>query len=197
MLFSTCCVQNEWAVCRVFNKDLLAKNAPQAAPAAGGLEISDPLAFADDYDFLLDITAGLPPLMDSPFGGDDDFTGASSSTSGTALLPEQQDMGYYQVKTEQPAPPPQEIQSPLYFSYPATASGNPGGAGYSLYLAAGNQQGAIRTHSRPQAPSSSALLGAETEMLPSLTPSSRQPSFLDLEELSSDPLLDYSNMWKF
>jgi hypothetical protein len=186
----------------VFNKDLLAKNAPQAAPAAGGLEAIDPLAFPDDYDFLLDTTAGLPPLMDSPFGADDDFTGASSSTSGAAAPPEQEGMGYYEIKTEQPAPPPQEMQSPLYFSYPATASGNPGGAaGYSQYLAAGNQQGAIRTHCRPQAPSSSALLGpllgAEAYHMPSLTPSSRQPSFLDLEELSSDPLHDYYNMWKF
>jgi hypothetical protein len=184
----------------VFNKDLLAKNAPQAAPAAGGLEAIDPLAFPDDYDFLLD-TAGLPPLMDSPFGADDDFTGASSSTSGAAAPPEREGMGYYEVKTEQPAPPPQEMQSSLYFSYPATASRNPGGAGYSQYQVAGNQQDAIRTHCRPQAPSSAALLGpllgGEMDQMPSLTASSRQPSFLDLEELSSDPLHDYYNMWKF
>ncbi|KAM0833442.1 hypothetical protein ACQ4PT_064259 [Festuca glaucescens] len=188
--------KDEWAVCRVFNKDLAAKNAPQPA---GGLERTDSLAFIED--FLA--TADLPPLVDSPYGAvEDDFAGASSSTSGAAAPPEP-DMGFYhQVKTEQPppAPPqPQQTQGPYYFSMPAAPTGIPsggGGAGYSQYQGAGSQQDAIRRHCRPQGPSSSALLGAETEM-PPLMPPSRQPSFLDLDDLSSDPLMDYTNMWKY
>ncbi|CAM0907615.1 unnamed protein product [Alopecurus aequalis] len=183
MLLSTCCcVQDEWAVCRVFNKDLAAKNAPQAAPGAGGMERSDSLAFLED---LLD-SVELPPLMDSPFDAtDDDFTRASTSTSGAAV-PQEPDMGYM-VKREQPAQP-QQMQSPYYFSYPATASGNPSGAGYSEYQTTGNQQDAIRRHCKPEAPLSP-LLGSETEM-PWLMPSSRQSSYLDLDDLCSEPLID-------
>ncbi|KAM0834424.1 hypothetical protein ACQ4PT_063584 [Festuca glaucescens] len=195
--------KDEWAVCRVFNKDLAAKNAPQPAhAAAGSLERTDSFAFLDD--FLA--SADLPALVDSPYGAvEDDFAGASSSTSG-AVAPAEPNTGFYdQVKTEQPAPPqpqPQQTQGPYYFSMPAAPTGIPSGvcAGYSQYQAAGNQQDAIRRHCRPQAPSSSAmlgpLLGAEAEM-PSLMPPSRQPSFLDLDDLSSDPLMDYTNMWKY
>uniref|UniRef100_A0ACD5YBS2 Uncharacterized protein n=1 Tax=Avena sativa TaxID=4498 RepID=A0ACD5YBS2_AVESA len=194
--------KDEWAVCRVFNKDLLAKNAPQAvAPApGGGMERIDSLSFLDDL--LLD-TAGMPALMDSPFGAtDDDLNGASTSTSGAAVPLEQEHMGYHMVKTEQPAAPPQETQSPYYFSMPAATSGARGGAGYAqqYHQAAGNnQQDAIRRHCRPDAPSSSTLLlGGETDMPSLLLPSSRQSSsYLDLEELCSEPLMDYSNMWKF
>ncbi|CAM0907614.1 unnamed protein product [Alopecurus aequalis] len=174
--------KDEWAVCRVFNKDLAAKNAPQAAPGAGGMERSDSLAFLED---LLD-SVELPPLMDSPFDAtDDDFTRASTSTSGAAV-PQEPDMGYM-VKREQPAQP-QQMQSPYYFSYPATASGNPSGAGYSEYQTTGNQQDAIRRHCKPEAPLSP-LLGSETEM-PWLMPSSRQSSYLDLDDLCSEPLID-------
>jgi hypothetical protein len=119
-------------------------------------------------------------------------------------------MGFYhEVKTEQPAQPqpqpqPQQTQGPYYFSMPAAPTGIPSGvrAGYSQYhQGEGSQQDAIRRHCRPQAPSSSALLGpllgaAEAEM-PSLMPPTRQPSFLDLDDLSSDPLMDYTNMWKY
>ncbi|VAH42052.1 unnamed protein product [Triticum turgidum subsp. durum] len=72
--------KDDWAVCRVFNKDLAARNAPQMAPAAdGGME--DPLAFLDDLLIDTDLfdDADLPMLMDSPSGADD-FAGASSST---------------------------------------------------------------------------------------------------------------------
>jgi len=84
----------------------------------------------------------------------------------------------------------------------AATSGARGGAGYAqqYHQAAGNnQQDAIRRHCRPDAPSSSTLLlGGETDMPSLLLPSSRQSSsYLDLEELCSEPLMDYSNMWKF
>nr|CAA09372.1 GRAB2 protein [Triticum sp.] len=190
--------KDDWAVCRVFNKDLAARNAPQMAPAAdGGME--DPLAFLDDLLIDTDLfdDADLPMLMDSPSGADD-FAGASSSTC-SAALPLEPD-------AELPVLHPQQQQSPNYFFMPATANGNLGGAEYSPYQAMGDQQAAIRRYCKPKAEvaSSSALLspslgldtaalaGAETSFL---MPSSR--SYLDLEELfRGEPLMDYSNMWK-
>uniref|UniRef100_A0A453AN49 NAC domain-containing protein n=1 Tax=Aegilops tauschii subsp. strangulata TaxID=200361 RepID=A0A453AN49_AEGTS len=138
--------KDDWAVCRVINKDLAARNALQMAPAAGG-GMEDPLAFLHDLlnnDDLLNNAdlldnaglldnADLPMLMDSPSGADD-FAGASSSTSSQML-------------------------SPDYFM-PATANGYLGGDGYSPYQAMGDQQAAIRRYCRPKAEvaSSSALL---------------------------------------
>uniref|UniRef100_M8CBU7 Protein CUP-SHAPED COTYLEDON 3 n=1 Tax=Aegilops tauschii TaxID=37682 RepID=M8CBU7_AEGTA len=89
--------KDDWAVCRVINKDLAARNALQMAPAAGG-GMEDPLAFLDDVlnnDDLLNNAelldnaglldnADLPMLMDSPSGADD-FAGASTSPSSAAL----------------------------------------------------------------------------------------------------------------
>ncbi|KAF7013989.1 hypothetical protein CFC21_028025 [Triticum aestivum] len=192
--------KNDWAVCRVFDKDLAAKNAPpQTAPAAVGV-MEDPYAFLDVDDFLnnpdLLNNADLPMLMDSPSGADD-FAGASSSTS-SAAVPFEPDMEHLSIKTEPPVPQ-QQMQSPNYFYMPAaTPNGNHGGAGYSPYQAMGDQQTAIRRHCKPEAASSSALLspslgfdagalaGADTSSF--LMPSSR--SYLDLE------VMDYSNMWK-
>ncbi|KAE8777329.1 GRAB2 protein [Hordeum vulgare] len=70
--------KDDWAVCRLFNKDSAANNAPQMAPAAdGGMEEEDPFAFLDEIfnsDDLLN-NADLPILMDSPSGAVD-FAGA-------------------------------------------------------------------------------------------------------------------------
>ncbi|XP_048560433.1 NAC domain-containing protein 92-like [Triticum urartu] len=198
--------KDDWAVCRVFNKDSAAKNAPpQMAPAADGA-MEDPLAFLDDLLIDTDLfdDADLPMLMDSPSGADD-FAGASSSTS-SAALPLEPDAEHLTIKTELPVLHPQQQQSPNYFFIPATANGNLGGAGYSPYQAMGDQQAAIRRYSKPKAEvaSSSALLspslGLDTRALAGadtsfLMPSSR--SYLDLEELfRGEALMDYSDMWK-
>ncbi|XP_048560435.1 NAC domain-containing protein 92-like [Triticum urartu] len=193
--------KDDWAVCRVFNKDSAAKNAPQMAPAAGGA-MEDPLAFLDDL--LIDTNlnlfddADLPMLMDSPSGADD-FAGASSSTS-SAALPLEPDAEHLTIKMEPPPPQQQQMQSPDYFM-PATANGNLGGAGYSTYQAVVDQQAAIRMYCKPKAEVASssalgldmgALAGADTSFL---MPSSR--SCLDLEELfRGEALMDYSDMWK-
>ncbi|WVZ67112.1 hypothetical protein U9M48_016239 [Paspalum notatum var. saurae] len=104
--------KEEWAVCRVFNKDLAAKAGHQimappaaAAAAAAGLERSDSLAFFDLDDLMVDNAADLPPLMDAPLAAD-------------VSVPQQQ------VKTEQQNQPPQPVaQDPTsYFSLPATNS---------------------------------------------------------------------------
>ncbi|XBI88999.1 hypothetical protein VPH35_026887 [Triticum aestivum] len=103
--------KDDWAVCRLFNKDL-AVNAPQMAPAAdGGTEEKDPFAFLDELlnsDDLLN-NADPPMLMDS-LSGAIDFAGASSSTS-SAALPIELDMEHLTSKTEPPAP---QQQSPNY-----------------------------------------------------------------------------------
>ncbi|CAM0907589.1 unnamed protein product [Alopecurus aequalis] len=177
--------KDEWAVCRVINKDLVAKNAPQAAPGAGGMERTESLDFLLG---MLDNNPELPALVDSPIGSAaDDFTGASTSTSAAP----EPDMGFYQVKTEQPAPQPQLMESNYYFSLPATTnSARGGGDWYSQYQGTGNQQDAIRSHCKAEGPSSSTLLGAETEM-----PSLMQPSsYLELDDL---PITDYSTAWNF
>ncbi|KAI4967544.1 hypothetical protein ZWY2020_025227, partial [Hordeum vulgare] len=195
--------KNDWAVCRVFDKDLAAKNAPQVPPppaAAGAME--DPYAFLDDFLNNPD----LPMLMDSPSGADD-FAGASSSTTSTAL-PFDLDTEHLTIKTEPPVPQ-QQMQSPNYFFMPATtANGNHGVAGYSPYQGAMgvDQQTAIRRHCKPEVASSSALLspslgffdtgalaGAADTSFP-MMPSSR--SYVDLEELCrGEPPMDFSNMW--
>ncbi|KAM3392235.1 hypothetical protein ACQJBY_013393 [Aegilops geniculata] len=192
--------KDDWAVCRVFNKDLAAKNAPQIAPAAGG-GMEDPLAFLDDLLIDTDLLddEDLPMLMDSPSLADD-FAGASSATS-SAALPLEEDRDHLTIKME----PPQQMQSPNYFM-PATANGNLGGVGYSPYQAMGDQQAAIRMYCKPKTEVASssaslspslgldtgALAGADTSFLMA---SSR--SYLDLEELfRGEPLMDYSNMWK-
>nr|BAJ97728.1 predicted protein [Hordeum vulgare subsp. vulgare] len=211
--------KDDWAVCRVFNKDMAAaKNAPaQMAPVANGA-MEDPLAFLDvdgfvNYDELLNNAgllddADLPMLMDSPSAsGADDFAGASSSTTSTAL-PFDLDTEHLTIKTEPPVPQ-QQMQSPNYFFMPATtANGNHGGAGYSPYQGAMgvDQQTAIRRHCKPEVASSSALLspslgffdtcalaGAADTSFP-MMPSSR--SYVDLEELCrGEPPMDFSNMW--
>ncbi|XP_048560434.1 NAC domain-containing protein 46-like [Triticum urartu] len=110
--------KDDWAVCRLFNKELAAQNAPQMAPAADAdMEEEDPFAFLDELlnsDDLLN-NAGLlgnadpPMLMDYPSGAID-FAGASSSTS-SAALPVELDMEHRTRKTEPPAP---QQQSPNY-----------------------------------------------------------------------------------
>nr|CAB3459008.1 unnamed protein product [Digitaria exilis] len=99
--------KDEWAVCRVFNKDLAAKAAAQMAPLPAGVE--PPNSFLDDLPLDDILGDEPPPLMDyPPFSVDDllDFKGESSSSGG----------GGYQVKAE---------QEPRYFSLPAAS--NPGG----------------------------------------------------------------------
>jgi len=90
--------KDEWAVCRVFNKDYLAAKPAQMAP--------EPTSIPLDLDDIF----GVPPLEDSEYAVDDlllDFKGAAA--------------GMGQVKAEQ-----QQGQGPSYFSLPAAT--NPHGA---------------------------------------------------------------------
>ncbi|OEL23749.1 NAC domain-containing protein 100 [Dichanthelium oligosanthes] len=165
--------KDEWAVCRVFNKDLAAK-AGQMAPAAG-MEPTNSVDFVDDI-----FGAELPPLMDSPYAVDDllDFKGPAggSSSGGAAGM----GSGGYQVKAEQQSQqPPQDAN---YFSLPA-ASG---------YPHQGAEQ-AIRAHCKAE--EGPALLGPSRGETALGDMSSRPYS--ELDDLLLDDFMDYSNMWKF
>jgi hypothetical protein len=128
LLFSTCCVQDEWAVCRVFNKDLAAKpgqaTPSSSSPAGAGMEErSSSLTLLEE---LLD----LPDLTD--------FSGAAAGTSSS---------GYHQViKTENP-PPVQAQDQYSYFSLPVPTTNIPQGA---------DHLSAIRRHGKAEASTSSA-----------------------------------------
>ncbi|TVU37192.1 hypothetical protein EJB05_10495, partial [Eragrostis curvula] len=175
--------KDEWAVCRVFNKDLAAKPAGSSMMERGGN--SQPAFPIDDFD-LSDLP---PPLVDSPF--DDDFkgtaigAGGSYNTSGGGM----NTGGYQQViKTEQqPAaaqqnPPMPPLPQELFFPMPAANNF----AGYPQPQAGGmNQQSAIRTHCPANAPA---------------PPRQQQPLFppeLDAGGLFQFPDVfpDYSTMW--
>ncbi|XP_062187848.1 NAC domain-containing protein 92-like [Phragmites australis] len=163
--------KDEWAVCRVFNKDLAAKTG-QMAPAAG-MERSNSLVFLDDFLGAAD----LPPLMDSPFAVDDliDFECAAAGTSNSGAAASMSSSSGYQVKAEQQNQP-QLLQDPYYFSLPA------GG-----YLHQAGDQ-AIRRHCKAEAP---ALLSPSRDEGADMV--SRQ-LYPELDDLT---VTDYSNMWKF
>ncbi|XP_066395544.1 NAC domain-containing protein 87-like [Miscanthus floridulus] len=177
--------KDEWAVCKVFNKDLAAK-AGQMAPlhaVGGGMERSDSLAFLDDLVFD---NADLPPLIDSPYaeaGLIVDFNkvaggGASSSLFAAAGT---SDSGGYQVVKAEPQP-----------QLPA-ASNNPVGGGlysYSYQQQAGEPQQAIRRHCKAEAPAT--LLTS-----PSRGGEAGADMFHVDDLLQLDGFTDYSNMWMF
>ncbi|GJN33452.1 hypothetical protein PR202_gb22054 [Eleusine coracana subsp. coracana] len=178
--------KDEWAVCRVFNKDLMAKQpAPSPSPVGPVMVRSDSIAFLEEF---LNIT-DLPPLTDSPPFADDaliDLKGPSSSGSGAISAAGMPSSSYQVIKTEQqqnPTPPPltmtqqQQVPNYTYFTMPAT-SNNPHQAG------AGDND-----HQLPAA--------AIRRHCPDMA-SSRPAPFPELEDLYPDgfPFTDYSNMWK-
>ncbi|PAN15486.1 hypothetical protein PAHAL_2G491600 [Panicum hallii] len=162
--------KDEWAVCRVFNKDLAAKPG-QMAPAAGP-EPTIPLDFDDIF--------GVPPLEDSEYAFEDllDFkAGAGNSSSSDAAG---MGGGGYQVKAEQQNQQALQ-QGPIYFSLPAAS--NPGGYPH------GAAEQAIRAHCRPEAPAlPSPAFAGDLSSRP-------YPEVDDL--LLDDGFIDYSNMLKF
>jgi hypothetical protein len=167
LLFSTCCVQDEWAVCRVFNKDLAAKpgqpTPSSSSPAGAGMEESS------SSRALLEELLDLPDLRDCNGG-------AAAGTSS----------GYHQVKMEN-APPPLQVQDQYsYFSLPVPAATN------SIPQGADHHLSAIRRHCKAEASTSaSADMGmGSSSKLPPLYPEL-------FDDLCPDGFTDYSNMWKF
>uniref|UniRef100_A0A0D9X311 NAC domain-containing protein n=1 Tax=Leersia perrieri TaxID=77586 RepID=A0A0D9X311_9ORYZ len=171
--------KEEWAVCRVFNKDLAAKN-PQMATAAvlvdgagdGAFPRNDSFSFLDD--FLHD--SDLPDLMDP-------FAAAAASTS-TPPPP---------VKTEphQQQPPP---GANSYFSFPAannhhisaSASASAGAGLISHQHAAAVADQAIRRFCKAEAAPAPASLAAGEDT---------SDPFGDLLYYQDSSIPDYSHIW--
>ncbi|CAM0151558.1 unnamed protein product [Urochloa decumbens] len=137
--------KDEWAVCRVINKDLAAKPGQMAPPAAA----MDPTNIFDD------IFGGEmpPPLIDySPFAVEDLLDFKEGAAAGGA----DGNSSYQQVKAEeaeqqenQQQQPPLQEQDPKYFSLPVAEQ-------------------AIRAHCRPQAPAGLPSRGEADSSYPEL-----------------------------
>ncbi|XP_062211120.1 NAC domain-containing protein 92-like [Phragmites australis] len=187
--------KEEWAVCKVFNKELAATTGPMAA-AGAELERVGSLGFISE---LLD-SAELPPLMDSSFGADldevIDFKGPAS-TSGHAAL----GTSYQQVKMEEHAPlqyhhnqQPPMFYSSQYFSLPAVNTSDLPTAirRYCKAEQVPGQTASVLIPSRETGLSTDPNAAGCAQISSAVTPSSHQ----FLQELD-DPVLNLANIWKY
>lgn len=191
-------MQDEWAVCKVFNKELAARTEPMAA-AGAELERIGSLGFISE---LLD-NAELPPLIEASFGGDVDeeidFKGvafASTSAPGTSYLPA--------VKMEEHAPlqyqqqQPQMFYTSPYFSLPAVNSGDltPAIRRYckAEQVASGQTTSVLSpSHETGLSTDPNAGAGGCAEISSAVTPSSSHQFLHELD----DPLLHVADIWKY
>ncbi|XP_015694971.2 NAC domain-containing protein 87-like [Oryza brachyantha] len=160
--------KDEWAVCRVFNKDLAAKNAQMAPPLD-----APPMPRSDSFDILRDFLddADLPALMDP-------FADAPTSTPPSTAY------GYHHaaaVKTE-----PQHPQPTTYFSLPATT-----GAGFLHQPSSADQ--AIRRFCKAEAAGTSA---AGADMSAVARQQCLDPVDDELLYYTDSAIPDYSHIWK-
>nr|CAB3496062.1 unnamed protein product [Digitaria exilis] len=192
---------DEWAVCKVFNKELAARTEPMAAAGGAELERIGSLAFLSE---LLD-NAELPPLIEASFGGDVDdvidFKGVASTSGHAAAAP---GTSYLPVKMEEHAPlqyhqqQPQMFYTGQYFSLPAVNSGDltPAIRRYcKAEQVASGQTTSVLSPSRETGLSTdpnAAAAGGCAEISSAVTPSSSHHQFL--HELD-DPLLHVADFW--
>ncbi|CAD6216623.1 unnamed protein product [Miscanthus lutarioriparius] len=165
--------KGEWAVCKVFNKDLAAK-AGQMAPlhaVGGGMERSDSLAFLDDLVFD---NADLPPLIDSP-----------SPAAGFQLLVRR---GGHERQRRVPSRQGRAAAAAAGGEQQPVWGG--GSYSYSYQQQAGEPQQTIRRHCKAEAPAT--LLTS-----PSRGGEAGADMFHVDDLLQLDGFTDYSNMWKF
>jgi hypothetical protein len=130
-------VQDEWAVCKVINKDLAGKAgqqqmAPPPHAVSVGMERSDSLAFLDDL--VLDNADDLPPLIDSTTLT---YAGSHFAAAGTTTTTNDDSGGYQQATKAEPQPP-----APSNSPY---------------------QQQAIRRHCKAEAPAAAMVLSPSRE----------------------------------
>jgi hypothetical protein len=194
-------VQDEWAVCKVFNKELAARAEPAMAAAGAELERIGSLGFISE---LLD-SAELPPLMDPSFGGEVDdvinFKGVASTSGHAAAAP---GASYLPVKMEEHAPLQYQQQQPQmfypgqYFSLPAVNSGDltPAIRRYckAEQVASGQTTTPVLSPSRETGLSTDRNGGGGgcTEISSAVTPSASHQFLHDLD----DPLLYVADFWK-
>ncbi|XP_062215730.1 NAC domain-containing protein 92-like [Phragmites australis] len=187
--------KDEWAVCKVFNKELGARTGPMAA-AGAELERVGSLGFISDF---LD-SAELPPLMDPTFGSDVDevidFKGIASTSDAHAAP----GMSCLQVKTEEHVPlqyqhhhqPPMFYSSP-YFSLPAVNSSDLPTA-IRRYCKAEQVSGqtSVLSPSRETGLSTDPNAAGYAEISSAVTSSSQQ----FLQEFD-DSVLNLADIWKY
>jgi hypothetical protein len=194
--------KDEWAVSKVFNKELTAANgAMAAAPEAGTIERVGSFGFINEF-----LNSGeLPPLMDPSFGGDVDevidFKGPASTSAYAAGSHSGAGMGYdqLQVKMEEHMPLQYHQQqqhmmySSPYFSLPAADSGDQSPA-IRRYCKAEQVSGQTSALS----PSRETGLSTDpnAEISSAATPSSQHhQQFLD--HLDEYPALNLADIWKY
>jgi hypothetical protein len=193
-------VQDEWAVSKVFNKELItaATNGAMAAAEEAGIERVSSFGFISEF---LD-SGELPPLMDPSFGADldevVDFKGPASSSAYDAGAHSAAGMGYHQlqVKTEEPVQLQYQQQqahmmySSPYFSLPAASSGDQSPA-IRRYCKAEQVSGQTSALS----PSRDTGLSTDPNAEISSAVSQHQQEFLD--HLDEYPALNLADIWKY
>ncbi|RLN42104.1 NAC domain-containing protein 92-like [Panicum miliaceum] len=196
--------EDEWAVCKVFNKELAARAEPMAAPGTE-LERIGSLGFISE---LLD-NAELPPLTDPSFGGEVDevvdFKGVASTSAhaaapGASCLPvkmeEHAPLQYHNYHQQQQAPP--MFYSSQYFSLPAVNSGDLTTPAIRRYCKAeqvtSGQTTSVLSLSRETGLSTDPnTTGGCAEISSAATPSSSHQFLHELD----DPLLHVADFWKY
>jgi hypothetical protein len=166
-------VQDEWAVCKVINKDLAGKAgqqqmAPPPHAVSVGMERSDSLAFLDDL--VLDNADDLPPLVDSTTYA----AGSLFAAAGTTTTTNDDSGGYQQATKAEPQP---QLPAPSNSPYQ-------------------HQQQAIRRHCKAEAPAPAMVLSPSRE-----TPGADMFQLQHVDELlqlDGGFMEDYynMNMWK-
>jgi hypothetical protein len=190
--------QDEWAVCKVFNKDLLAAKTAGAPIAATGTELErvGSLGFINDF---LDTAAELPPLMDPTFGGDVDgvidFKGHGAAPGpGVSYLPVKTEEQYLHHHQQ-----PQMFYSGSspYFSLPAV-SGEDVPTAIRRYCKA--EQVASGNTTSVLSPSRETGLSTDPNAAVGYAEISSAPSSYHhnqfLQELD-DPVLNIADIWKY
>ncbi|GJN07987.1 hypothetical protein PR202_ga25870 [Eleusine coracana subsp. coracana] len=189
--------KDEWAVCKVFNKELMAAKTGVPMAAAGGAELErvGSLGFISDF---LD-TAELPPLMDPTFGADVDDVIDFKGLASTSAAP---GSNYYlPVKTEEQYLRQHQHQQPMfyaspYFSLPEVNSGEIPTAIRRYCKAeqvASGQTTSVVSPSRETGLSTDPSAAAEISS--AATSSSHHNQFLP--ELDDDAVLNLADIWKY
>ncbi|XP_047086722.1 NAC domain-containing protein 87-like [Lolium rigidum] len=204
--------KDEWAVSKVFNKELTAAattsgSGAMAAAGEAGIERAGSFGFISDF---LDPSGELPPLVDPSLGVDldevVDFKGPVSAYDGAAHSGP--GMGYQlQVKTEAPVQPQhyqyhqyqqqqQEAQMAMYsspyFSLPAASSGDQSPA-IRRYCKAEQVSGQTSALS----PSRDTGLSTDPNAEISSAVSQQHQEFLDQLDADEYPALNLADIWKY
>ncbi|CAD6203486.1 unnamed protein product [Miscanthus lutarioriparius] len=191
--------KDEWAVCKVFNKELAARTEPMAAAAGAELERVGSLGFLNE---LLD-SAELPALIGADVDEVIDFKGPASTSGhagapGTSYLPvKMEEHALLQMQYQQPPP---MFYSSQYFSLPAMNSGDlpPAIRRYckaEQQVVSSGQTASVVSPCRETALSTDPnAAGGYAEISSAVTPSSSSHQFLP--ELD-DPILNLADLWKY